>query len=99
MTMEGMATTVTSNRPRAALSRVALPDARVRARRVVAEAPSSGKVRMVAACYIGLAMIVGLAFLLREVAPTPVAFALFLVLASTVVGALHPRRVRSTLRH
>lgn len=49
------------------------------------------RLTMAAVCYIGLAVIVGLTFILSRVAPTPVAASVFLLGAGLVVGVLHPR--------
>ena len=59
---------------------------------------------MVAACYAGLAAIVALAFVVRSIAPAPIAVVLFVVAATALVGLLHPRMTarvsaRRTLRH
>lgn len=89
--MGGMTATMPTRHAPARVPLVRLPDTGARVRHRAAPMVSARKVTMVATCYLGLGLLVGLAFLLRQVAPSPVAMVLFLAMAATLVGVLHPQ--------
>lgn len=59
-----------------------------------AAAPRPHRLGLVAACYIGLAMIVALTVAVHEFVPTPVAAPVFLAACIALVAGLHPRARR-----
>jgi hypothetical protein len=85
----GMATTTPVRQAANGVRRTALPVPRMARHRQ--------RVRLAAACYAGIVLLVGLAVAMGRVLPAAVGVPLFIALAATVVAIAHPG-LRLTLR-